>query len=58
MSCKTHKQPKKLPYGATKGEYWCFGCDAWLVPEWYGPRAKNIKKKARRQAKKEISKYK
>jgi hypothetical protein len=57
MSCKhEHKEPKQLPYGATRGRYWCHGCDCYLVPEWLGPTPKNIKAKARQQAKKDLKK--
>jgi hypothetical protein len=56
MNCKKgHKEPKHLPYGATRGRYWCWGCDAEIVPEWLGPNPKSIKKRARRLAKKEIN---
>lgn len=48
-----HRIPKKLPYGATKGKYWCKACDADLVSEW---RDKPIKKKIRQQTKKLIKK--
>jgi hypothetical protein len=52
MACKgSHKQPKKLPYGATRGKYWCRGCDRDLVPDW---NEKPKKKQARQKAKKEI----
>ena len=51
MACnKGHKKPKKLPYGATKGKYWCGACDTELVSSWDKP----IKKTARQKAKKEI----
>lgn len=54
MRCKkNHRAPKKLPYGAAKGRYWCMGCDGALVPEWYN-QPKKIKKRARREAKKQI----
>lgn len=53
MTCKSHKKPKKLPYGATKGLYWCRGCDTQLVPEW---SAKSIKKRERQKVKKQIKK--
>jgi hypothetical protein len=56
MNCKKgHKEPKRLPYGATRGRYWCFGCDTWQVPEWLGPHPKPIKKAERRRAKAEIA---
>ena len=55
MGCKKgHKKPKKLPYGATKGRFWCWRCDADLVPEWYGPRPKAIKKRERQKARRDI----
>jgi hypothetical protein len=51
MRCKKgHKTPKKLPYGATKGKFWCWGCDADLVSSWTKP----IKKRERQKAKKKI----
>lgn len=53
---KGHKLPKSLPYGATKGKYWCHMCDAEVVPEWYGKKGKPIKKKERQKAKKNIKK--
>lgn len=56
MRCKDHKYPKSLPYGATKGVYWCHGCDAALVPEWLRPNPKSIKKSERAKAKQEIRK--
>lgn len=57
MMCKHgHKMPRRLPYGATRGRYWCWGCDAEVVPEWFGPNPKPIKKKARRKAKEQIRK--
>lgn len=52
MNCRktgNHRKPKKLPYGATKGKYWCVFCDCDLVAEW---RTKPIKKKARQESKK------
>ena len=45
------KNRKILPYGATKGKFWCWGCDAEKVPSWAD---KAIKKRERRKAKKEI----
>jgi hypothetical protein len=51
MTCKgSHKQPRKLPYGATRGRFWCRSCDADLVPEW---NDKPIKKQARQKSKKQ-----
>lgn len=50
----THRKPRKLPYGATRGKYWCHCCDAALVPEWKGSKPKNIKKRERQRAKREI----
>lgn len=51
MRCrKGHRDPKRLPYGSQRGRYWCWGCDAELVP----PKAN--KKRARRKAKKDIQK--
>lgn len=55
--CKNgHRLPKKLLYGATRGKYWCQGCDAELVPEWAGIHEKSIKKRERQKAKKQIKK--
>ena len=56
MSCKNHKAPRKLPYGATKGLFWCWGCDTALVPEWYGKKSKHIKRAERNKAKNNIRK--
>ena len=44
------KKPRILPYGATRGRYWCWGCDAEVVPSWTKP----IKKTERQRAKKAI----
>lgn len=51
---KGHKLPKRRPYGATRGQYWCWGCDHEVVPEWFGAHPKPIKKAERRKAKKQI----
>lgn len=49
MRCsKGHRRPKKLPYGAKKGRYWCIDCDAELVP------SRPSKTRERQKAKKEI----
>lgn len=48
---KGHRKPKSIPYGSTKGAYWCWGCDAALVPDSYGPNPKPIKKSERKKAK-------
>ena len=59
MGCKNkdgkHRKPKSLPYGATKGVYWCRGCDADLVPDWRDkPKKKQAREKAKRQIRKEL----
>jgi hypothetical protein len=55
MRCrkKGHREPKQRPYGATRGRYWCWGCDRELVPSNF----KSIKKRERQKAKKEIKKH-
>ena len=50
---KGHRKPRKLPYGATRGKYWCGRCDADLVPEWR-TKPSTLKKKERIKAKKFI----
>ncbi len=50
---KGHRIPKKLPYGATRGRYWCNRCDRELISSWYD---KPIKKTERKKAKDEILK--
>jgi len=49
---KDHKSLRKRskPYGATRGRYWCWGCDGELVPSWTKP----IKKRERQRVKKDI----
>lgn len=57
MRCKRgHKEPKHLPYGATKGRYWCSNCDAEMIAEWDTRTGKNIKAKERQKSSKEIVK--
>lgn len=55
MVCKKghRKRVKTLPYGATKGKYWCARCDADQISSWYD---KPIKKTERRKAKLAIKK--
>lgn len=50
----TYKRRKILPYGATKGRYWCFGCDADKVPSWTKPIKKTERQKAKKAIKDEI----
>jgi len=51
---KDHKserrKQKTLPYGATRGLFWCCACDTDTVPSW----SKSIKKRERQKAKREI----
>lgn len=56
-SSKNHRTIRRnvrmLPYGASRGRYWCDACDTDRVPSW----GKEMKKRARQNAKKEIKKY-
>ncbi len=57
MACeKGHRRSKRRPYGSRRGLYWCWGCDAEVVPDSFGPHPKPIKKAERQRAKREIKK--
>lgn len=46
---KGHRHPNHKPYGGKRGVYWCYGCDAALVPN------EPSKKAERAMAKRKLS---
>lgn len=51
---KHTRKPKKIPYGGTKGHYWCLGCDVVEIPDYkYKPRKKTARQKAKKELKRE-----